>query len=38
MHLHPPVAPAFWRGQEAQSPYWIERLTEVKTAWHPMGW
>ncbi len=38
VHLHPPVAPAWWSSREAQSPYWIERLTETKTAWHPMGW
>jgi acyl-CoA reductase-like NAD-dependent aldehyde dehydrogenase len=38
VHAHPPADSAFWFGGEAQSPYWIERLTEAKTAWHPIGW
>ena len=28
---------AVWRGRECQSPYWIEKFCEWKTAWHPVG-
>jgi len=38
VHAEPPAEPEFWYGAEAQSPYWIERLTEAKTTWHPIGW
>jgi len=31
------VPPAAWRKPARQSPYWIERFTELKTAWHPIG-
>jgi len=26
-----------WRDREHQSPYWIEKFCEWKTAWHPVG-
>jgi acyl-CoA reductase-like NAD-dependent aldehyde dehydrogenase len=26
-----------WRGEEAESPYWILDTVEMKTAWHPIG-
>ncbi|MBI4212671.1 MAG: aldehyde dehydrogenase [Deltaproteobacteria bacterium] len=26
-----------WLGDTSQSPYWIEPLVEMKTAWHPVG-
>ncbi len=38
VRLQAPADVEFWFGAEAQSPYWIERLTEAKTTWHPIGW
>ena len=26
-----------WFADEAQSPYWVSALMEMKTVWHPMG-
>jgi acyl-CoA reductase-like NAD-dependent aldehyde dehydrogenase len=31
------LAPAEWRGREAENPYWILDTVEMKTAWHPIG-
>ena len=31
------LTPAQWRGDEAESPYWILDSVEMKTAWHPIG-
>ena len=31
------LAPAMWRTEAAESPYWILDSVEMKTAWHPMG-
>ena len=31
------LAPADWRGREAENPYWILDTVEMKTAWHPIG-
>ena len=30
-------APDAWRERSCQSPYWIEKFCEWKTAWHPVG-
>lgn len=35
VHEHPRGAE--WLQDQAQSPYWIEQLCEMKTAWHPIG-
>lgn len=32
-----PSGDAWLSDTKAQSPYWIEALTEMKTAWHPVG-
>ncbi len=32
-----PHGAAWWNESAAQSPYWIESLCEMKTAWHPIG-
>jgi acyl-CoA reductase-like NAD-dependent aldehyde dehydrogenase len=31
------LAPANWRGRDAENPYWILDTIEMKTAWHPIG-
>ena len=31
------LAPAEWRGRDAENPYWILDTVEMKTAWHPIG-
>ncbi len=31
------LAPAQWRGRDAENPYWILDTVEMKTAWHPIG-
>jgi acyl-CoA reductase-like NAD-dependent aldehyde dehydrogenase len=31
------LAPADWRGRDAENPYWILDTVEMKTAWHPIG-
>jgi acyl-CoA reductase-like NAD-dependent aldehyde dehydrogenase len=31
------LAPAQWRGADAENPYWILDTVEMKTAWHPIG-
>lgn len=31
------LAPAQWRGHEAENPYWVLDTVEMKTAWHPIG-
>lgn len=31
------LAPAAWRGADAENPYWILDTVEMKTTWHPIG-
>ena len=31
------LAPAEWRTERAENPYWILDTVEMKTAWHPIG-